>query len=96
MVEDTHAKVRKHAPRVFRKVKLEVPNLPIWSVQPFFAMVHHHLRKPNVVGEVSATLFVEYDLDSDQYEVLHDLQDRLWQTFFTEVEEVRVYEPKED
>jgi hypothetical protein len=96
MNEDTRVKVRKQAPRIHRKVKLEVPNLPIWGVQPFFDMLHHRLHKPNVVGDVKATLLVEYDLDADQYEIMHDLQDRLWQPFWVEVEEVKVYEPKDD
>ena len=96
MNEDTRVKVRKQAPRIHRKVKLEVPDLPIWGVQPFFDLLHHRLRKPNVVGEVTATLFVEYDLSAAEYEVLHDLQDRLWQSFMTEVTEVKVIEPKDD
>ncbi len=90
MSEDTRVKEVERAPVVEYRVTVEVPNLPIWGVQAFFDLLHRHLGKPNVEGDVSATLEVAYGLTASQYEVIHDLRDRLWAHMDIEVTRVTV------
>jgi hypothetical protein len=74
------------------RVTVEVPNLPIWGVQAFFDLLHRNLGKPDVQGDVNATLVIDYSLTSVQYEVIHDLRDRLWQHMDIEVTRATVRE----
>jgi hypothetical protein len=75
------------------RVTVEVPNLPIWGVQAFFDLLHRSLGKPDIEGNgVTATLVVGYSLTASQYEVMRDLEDRLWQPLEVTVKRVTVRE----
>lgn len=80
------------APHVTRSVKVEIADLPIWSVDALFHRIHHELDKPNVSGKISATLVIHYDLTEAQYEALGEFGDKIWQPIEIELLDERIKE----
>lgn len=82
------------APQVTRTVKVEIADIPIWSVDALFHRIHRELERPNVSGEISATLVINYDLTETQYEALKEFADKIWQPFEIELLDEHIKECK--